>query len=672
MLLTAPKSWAADDTITVESLLHRMTDTRWLSEVPAAGERTVQFSSYDRATKLENGKLVNRFANGDVGHYLRIEGEGDHREWILAEAKGPGFVSRIWSANPDGDLRIYVDGSKTPTLAAPFAAITNGEIAPFGSPFGHDASRGRNLYFPFPFAKGIKISTTKGGQYFQVSLTTVSHSKKVESFSPLVLKRASPVIGQTREQLTHAHPQQGGAPTVQASLEIPVGQSADLVPESRAKGQRGAITRLAFKVESSDAEAALARTRLTITFDSANQPQVDVPLGDFFGSGPGINPFESRINHVQSDGQMAANWYMPFRESVRVRLTNLSELPVKIHGTVCLDFNPPQGDLLYFHARWRYQDGLQTKKADGTMDWPVLRVSSAPGRFVGLLLNVFNPTPAWWGEGDEKIYVDGEPFPSTFGTGTEDYFGYAWGDNHTYMNPFHAQTRCDGPGAKGNTSNIRYKILDSIPFQKSLGFDIEVWHWEAVKIQYATLAYFYAGAEAAVEPGPSDLGDRKVNPKPPMKRERGTIEAEDLRVKTKTAGDVPNQDMISFGDAWSAGRQLWWVVHESGARLDLELPVASKGVYAISAAFTKAGDYGIVQVTLDGADLGKPIDLYEPFPRVIHSGDVLLGTASLDRGAHTLSLTLTGKNPKSTNYLVGMDWVKLTPVPVGSFPASRR
>jgi hypothetical protein len=649
-----------------------MTDTRWLCEPPWASERTVQFSSYDRATRLEDGKLVNTFANGDAGHYLRIEGDGNRREWILADAEGPGYVSRIWSANPDGELRIYIDGNKTPALAAPFAAITSGEIAPFKSPFGHDASRGRNLYFPFPFAKSIKISTTKGGQYFQVSVTTVSRFKRVESYSPSVLKRAQPVIEQTRAALVHAHPEQTGEPNVATTLVIPVSQSADLLPEAWSKSRGGAITRLACRVESPSPEAALARTLLTITFDGAEQPQVAVPLGDFFGSGPSINPFESRINQVRSDGQMTAEWYMPFGKSVRVRLTNLSGSRVKIHGAVNLDTAPPEGDILYFHARWRYQDGLQTKKADGTMDWPALRVSRAPGRFVGLLLNVFNPTLGWWGEGDEKIYIDGESFPSTFGTGTEDYFGYAWGDNHTYMNPFHAQTRCDGPGAKGNTSNIRYQILDSVPFQKSLGFDIEVWHWESVKIQYATLAYFYAGAGAAIEPGLPELSSRKVYPKPPVKRERGALEAEDLHVKAKTAGDVPNQDMIPFGDAWSGGRQLWWVVHEPGARLDLELPVAAKGVYAVSAAFTKAGDYGTVQLALDGADLGKPIDLYEPFPRVIHTGDTPLGTASLDSGTHTLSLTLTGKHAKSTNYLIGVDWIKLTPVPVGSFPGPKR
>ena len=66
------------------------------------------------------------------------------------------------------------------------------------------------------------------------------------------------------------------------------------------------------------------------------------------------------------------------------------------------------------------------------------------------------------------------------------------------MNPFHSQTRCDGPGSKGNTSNVRYQILDSVPFQKSLDFNLEVWHWEAVEIQYATLAYFYAAPGATI------------------------------------------------------------------------------------------------------------------------------------------------------------------------------
>lgn len=671
---TVMRSVAAEDVVTVESLLRKMADTRWLARAPQAGERTVQFSSYDRASRLENGKMIHPFANGDRGHYLRVEGEGDKREWVLAESMGPGYVSRIWSANPDGELRIYIDGARAPALAAPFAAITNGEVKPFVAPFGHDASRGRNLYFPFPFAKSIKITTTKGDQYFQVAVTSLPPGTKVESYSPQVLKRAELAISGAIGLISHPGGPLGPEKRATRGFSTPIasGQTKDLVPESPLGGKSGAIVRLLVRIQADDLDDALARSLLTITFDEAETPQVAVPLGEFFGSGPGRNPFETAIHSVTAPGTMLSHWYMPFHKAAKVSLRNQTQKPVQVFGEADFVQAAPPENLLYFHARWRYQDGLRTVKADGTRDWPALRVSGASGRFVGLLLNIHNPTTAWWGEGDEKIYVDGESFPSTFGTGTEDYFGYAWGDNHLYANPFHAQTRCDGPGSKGNTSNIRYQLLDGVPFHKSLAFDIEVWHWEPVKIQYATLAYVYAGPGAKVEPGVPDLSARKVYPRPPIKREAGVLEAEDLKVTAKTAGNVPGQDMTPFGDAWSGARQLWWVGAGPGAKLDLDLPVKAAGTYALSAAFTRAGDYGTIQLTLDGNELGKPIDLYEPAPRVIHTGSVLLGTARLDAGPHTLTIVITGKNPRSTNHLVGVDWFKLTPTPTGSFPAGRR
>ena len=47
---------------------------------------------------------------------------------------------------------------------------------------------------------------------------------------------------------------------------------------------------------------------------------------------------------------------------------------------------------------------------------------------VGDTLALHNGAAAWWGEGDEKIFVDGETFPSHFGTGSEDYYGYSFGE----------------------------------------------------------------------------------------------------------------------------------------------------------------------------------------------------------------------------------------------------
>ncbi|QEH38879.1 hypothetical protein OJF2_74890 [Aquisphaera giovannonii] len=660
LLACGPAIRAADEgAITVESLLGRMADTRWLASPLAEGERTVQFSSYDRATKIEGGKIVNPFANGDCGHYLRVEGEGDRKEFVLAESQGPGYVSRVWSANPAGDLRIYIDGAATPVLAAPFQAITEGRVAPFTEPFGHNASMGRNLYFPFPFAKSIKITTTKGDQYFQVAVTTFAPGTKVESYSPEVLRRAAPVIEEVREALLNpatGRPSSGSGWQQTPTAAVPAGGEAELLAREGA----GAIRSMTVKVAGQDVDEALAKTLLTITFDGAAEPQVAVPLGDFFGTGPGVNPFRTAIHTVEKDGTMTARWYMPYRRSVKAHLKNFGSGPAKVSAAVFGDSDEPPAGTLTFHARWTQRDGVQTRKGDGTLDWPSLRVSGAPGRFVGLLLDVYNPVKAWWGEGDEKIYVDGESFPSTIGTGTEDYFGYAWCSPQPYMNPFHAQTRCDGPGNKGNSSEIRYQVLDAVPFRSSLAFDIELWHWEAVKVQYGTLAFVYAGPGAKVEPGVPDLSGRKVYPKPPVFRVAGVLEGEALKVLSKTAGDISNQPMSGFSDGWSGDDQLWWRPAEAGAKLELELPVEKAGAYAISAAFTKACDYGTFELTLDGKPL-KEIDLYAPKPNVLHTGEVPLGTATLDAGSHVLGARATGRNAGSVGYMLGLDWVKLTP-----------
>jgi len=71
------------------------------------------------------------------------------------------------------------------------------------------------------------------------------------------------------------------------------------------------------------------------------------------------------------------------------------------------------------------------------------------------------------GEGDEKIYVDGETFPSHFGTGSEDYYGYAWGSTEVFTHAYHNQPRCDDPKNYGNTSVNRFHVIDDIPLTKA-------------------------------------------------------------------------------------------------------------------------------------------------------------------------------------------------------------
>src|SRR4029079_13724340 len=133
---------------------------------------------------------------------------------------------------------------------------------------------------------------------------------------------------------------------------------------------------------------------------------------------------------------------------------------------------------LLFHAKWRIERNIPGRP---WTDWTHLQAEGS-GRFVGGALHVINSVRDWWGEGDEKIYVDGEKFPSFFGTGTEDYYGYAWCSPELFSHGYHAQPQRDGPGNYGRTSINRFHIPDRIPFTRSLKFDLELWHWIDCKV----------------------------------------------------------------------------------------------------------------------------------------------------------------------------------------------
>jgi hypothetical protein len=116
------------------------------------------------------------------------------------------------------------------------------------------------------------------------------------------------------------------------------------------------------------------------------------------------------------------------------------------------------------------------------------------GAYVGTFLAVGNSSSAWWGEGDEKIWVDDDTFPSLFGTGTEDYFGQAYCSPEIYNHPYRAQSLAAGgfSAAKGLFSLLRAHVLDPIRFSSKLKFNLELWHWdEAAQVTFDTVAYFY-------------------------------------------------------------------------------------------------------------------------------------------------------------------------------------
>ena len=182
---------------------------------------------------------------------------------------------------------------------------------------------------------------------------------------------------------------------------------------------------------------------------------------------------------------------------------------------------------MYFHAAWRGQYPVPTRPYS---DWNYVTLKGR-GVYVGDTLTVMNPVERWWGEGDEKIWVDGEDFPSIFGTGTEDYYAYSWGGVSTdfYEHPFHAQPRCHIYNKLNRKTNAMSatrratapkparRSLDTMPFGSSLQLDMEVWSWTDCDMGYGVGTYWYGDAATTSNRKPDPARRSAVPPLPDMR-----------------------------------------------------------------------------------------------------------------------------------------------------------
>lgn len=135
------------------------------------------------------------------------------------------------------------------------------------------------------------------------------------------------------------------------------------------------------------------------------------------------------------------------------------------------------------------------------------------------------------------------------------------------------------------------------------------------------------------------------------------IEGESLLPATSSTVDAVSQGNCC-GVSWSGGAQLWLKGAKTGDTATFAFSLPTAGSYRIGAVLTKAVDYGIVQLSIDGAAAGAAFDGYQASG--VGTQTVSLGTRQLAAGKHTLTMTLTGKNAAATNYLAGLDLLSFT------------
>ncbi len=653
---------SAAETLTYPMLVKRMIDLERLSVLPAEGERCAQWSSYDRASRFDpqSGKYVRWDANGDGNGIIRREGDWE----VLAEMDGPGCIWRIWSAlAQQGHVKIFLDGAAQPAVDLPFIKYFEGKNPPFDYPMlSYEmktlGSRGENLYYPIPYRKSCKIVAEKGwGKYYHFVYTTFPPGTEVPTFTGQLSPEDAAALREVNDFLQRQlGDDPAGERTGSASEKRVVAAGpgratavAELTGPRAITAIRVGWPRFADRAEQC---RVLRNVVLRISFDDLQKPAVWCPLGDFFGTAPGVNPYKTLITGM-TEQEGYSYWYMPFARKAKIELVNDDSAAHTF--TLSIEHAPltrPMEQLGYFHCRW-HRDVFPLPP-DRFPDWTMLRTSGR-GRFCGVMLHVWNPRGDWWGEGDEKFFVDGEKFPSTIGTGSEDYFGYAWCHPGRFERPYHAQSMTENNA--GHQSVLRWHIGDNIPFQRSFEAVIEKYFPNDRPTLYACTVCWYLSAD-----GENPFDDVPATDRwgycivPPFKAEGG------ITIEGTPPGSVQVQKMAHFGaDRWSNNDQIWWTKAKPGDKLTLVFPVEKTGSYELAVTLTKARDYGIVQFYLDGTKLGEPIDLFHA--EVIPTGPVPLGKHVLKAGPHKLTVEIVGANPQAVKaYMFGLDRIIARPV----------
>ncbi len=405
---------------------------------------------------------------------------------------------------------------------------------------------------------------------------------------------------------------------------------------------------------------------LRMYWDGAKEPAVETPLGDFFAAGFGkraeVNSLPVIVGGAGGDAYNCY-WAMPFRDGARITVTNESQRPfAALYYQIEYTEEEVPVSAAYFCAQYRQE--FPTVRGH---DYLIADID-APlgGHYVGTVMSVRSRSPQWFGEGDEKFYIDGETTTSMWGTGTEDYFSNAWGMEKACY-PYFGVTMLDNwlgdLGEKGTM--YRWHIADPVRFRKSLRFEIEHAGWMSAdetttgKVEgfverdddFATVAFWYQRGQP-----------KRFTTLPSAKERRlpsidAVTEGKAMVAHGKSDGGGLS---VQAGGFWTGDGQLFFNNEKGkGAWVEFTFEVEKEQTTRLVVPITHADDFGEYRITLDAkapAGLAEPVDFYNP---KIDVREHSLGDVTLTKGTHTIRLECTGRNASSKGWKLGVDSVRL-------------
>jgi len=336
---------------------------------------------------------------------------------------------------------------------------------------------------------------------------------------------------------------------------------------------------------------------LKVYYDGASYPAVQVPLGDFFGVGHGAAAdYHSAVTAVSSLGRArSCYWKMPFHKNAKVVISNDGTFRVNSFYFY-LDWEKHESlpdDTVYFHAQYNQE------QATGPDDFELLNTTGR-GHYVGTVWSCQMTEQGWFGEGDDRFYIDGEPEPSLRGTGTEDYFGDAWGFRQ-FATPNFGVSLWEGYMPGDRCTAYRWHLTDPVPFRKSLKVTMETrgsiyskgmqFHGQFLPRQdfVSAVAYWYQWPAVELKEELPPAKDR-VAPYQFLK-------TTDLDISAKPSiGLMKSKEAVNY------------LCSVPDAEFTVKFRVPENGTYQINPIMNYGGIGGVYQPSLNGEEIGGPID----------------------------------------------------------------
>ncbi len=260
---------------------------------------------------------------------------------------------------------------------------------------------------------------------------------------------------------------------------------------------------------------------LRMFWDGKDYPSVESPIGPFFGQGWNESYDFSSLPLAAGPvkGKALVSYFaMPFSDGAKIQIENQTDQEIRsfYYYVDYIELGRLQDNSGRFHA-W-FNSELTQALPGGENEWELLGEHNAnktgsgnyvivdlfgKGQFAGVNYYVHSPTPLWYGEGDDMIYIDGDTSSTLHGTGTEDYFNTSWCPRSMFSHPYFGYARVnDDIGWLGRTHIYRFNISDPIYFDKSFKFTIEHGHNNCLTLHLSSVAYWYQSEAVKVDPIP--------------------------------------------------------------------------------------------------------------------------------------------------------------------------